>query len=131
MRIGPLVTKPPVTASPQETLADVARRIFERRVGSAVVVCPEAPYGIFTERDLLRAVAAGADPFAAPVGEYMTPNAVTITESWEVIDAARSMIDHRFRHFIVVDETGQLTGTISLRNMVRALFEERQRIAAG
>lgn len=131
MRIGPLVTKPPVMVTPRATLAETARQIFERRVGSAVVSSEGAAYGIFTERDLLRAVAGGADPLTTTVGDYMTPNAVTVTEAWEVIDAARLMIEHRFRHLVVLDDTGQLTGILSLRNMVRALVEERQRIAAG
>ena len=131
MRIGPLVTKPPVMVSPRATLAAAARAIFERRIGSAVVASEGRPYGIFTERDLLRAVAAGADPLITMVADYMTPNAVTVTEAWEVIDAARLMIEHRFRHLVVLDDTGQLTGILSLRNMVRALVEERQRIAAG
>lgn len=131
MRIGPLVTKPPVMVAPRATLSETARQIFERRVGSAVVIGEGAAYGIFTERDLLRGIAAGANPLTTTVAEYMTPNAVTVTEAWEVIDAARLMIEHRFRHLVVLDDAGQLTGILSLRNMVRALFEERQRIAAG
>jgi len=130
MKIGSLIAAP-VTVRPEETLAEVARRISERRVGSAVVVTEGRAYGIFTERDLLRAVGAGADPKQAKVADHMTPNAVTVTESWEVVDAASTMIDNRFRHLVVVDEEGQLTGILSLRNMVRALMEERKRIAAG
>jgi CBS domain-containing protein len=95
------------------------------------VLGPDGKPGIITERDLLRAMAEGSDPGATPVSSYMTPNAVAVNASWEVVDAARRMIQGGFRHLIVTDDRGGVTGIVSIRDMVAALVEERQRVLAG
>jgi len=92
---------------------------------------PDGKPGIITERDLLHALAEGSDPRTTPVSSYMTSDAVTVTASWEVVDAARRMIQGGFRHLIVVDDRGLVTGIVSIRDMVAALVEERQRVLAG
>ena len=116
---------------PEHTLSEAARRMRDRGVGSAVVISEEEDPGIITERDLLRALADGADPTSTKVGAYMTPNAVTVTLTWHVVDAARTMIERGFRHLIVLDDTGQIVGMLSIRDMVRALLKDRQRALAG
>jgi CBS domain-containing protein len=54
-----------------------------------------------------------------------------VTASWEVVDAARRMIQGGFRHLIVIDDRGEMVGIVSIRDMVAALVEERQRVLAG
>ncbi len=131
MLVEPFVTRQEILAvEPEHTLSEAARRMRERGVGSAVVIEEGAP-GIITERDLLRALADGADPTSTKVGAYRTPNAVTITLTWQVVDAARTMMERGFRHLIVLDEAGQIVGMLSIRDMVRALLEDRQRALAG
>ncbi|MDQ3567778.1 MAG: CBS domain-containing protein [Actinomycetota bacterium] len=120
-----------LTVDPEHTLSEAARRIRDRGVGSAVVVSEEGKPGIITERDLLRAIADGADPTSTRVGAYMTPNAVTITLTWHVVDAARTMMERGFRHLIVLNEAGQIVGMLSIRDMVRALLKDRQASFAG
>jgi CBS domain-containing protein len=61
----------------------------------------------------------------------MTPNAVTVTPEWHLVDAARTMVDRRFRHLVVVDDSGTLLGVLSIRDIAAALLEERQGILAG
>ncbi|MFN2397975.1 MAG: CBS domain-containing protein [Gemmatimonadaceae bacterium] len=131
MLIGPLAASPVLTVGQNETLAEAARIIWGHHTGSAVIVAQGQPPGIITERDLLRAVAEGADVSAIKVSDYMTPNAVTITASWDVVDAARLMIEKGFRHLVVVNDSGKLMGIVSIRDMVKALVEERQRTLAG
>ena len=120
-----------LAVEPDQSLSEAARRIWERGVGSAVVLSGDGNPGIITERDLLRAVAEGADPTSTKVGAYMTPNAVTITLNWHVADAARTMIERGFRHLIVLDASGEVVGMLSIRDMVRALLEDKKRTLAG
>ncbi len=132
MLIESFMTRQEILAvEPDQSLSEAARRIWERRVGSAVVLSGEDDPGIITERDLLRAVAEGADPTSTKVGAYMTPNAVAITLNWHVVDAARTMIERGFRHLIVLDDTGEVVGMLSIRDMVRALLEGKKRTLAG
>ena len=75
-------------------------------------------------------MADGVDPGSTLVAAYMTPDAVTITSEWHVVDAGRTMMERGFRHLVVVDE-GRLVGVLSIRDMVKALLQDRQRMAAG
>ena len=52
-----------VSARPDETVCDAARRMAENGCGSILVMEGERLLGIFTERDLLvRVAASGLDP---------------------------------------------------------------------
>ncbi|MGH2706631.1 MAG: CBS domain-containing protein, partial [Actinomycetota bacterium] len=72
MEIGPLVNQPVVSVGPEHTLLDVASMMCDQKVGSAIVHTDEGYPGIITERDLLRAIARGADLSKARVEEFMT-----------------------------------------------------------
>ena len=60
--VGELMSAPVVTALPDETVAEAATRMRDRKVGSVVVVDGDRPIGILTERDLVRWGAAGVEP---------------------------------------------------------------------
>jgi citrate synthase len=90
-----------------------------RDVSSSVVVHDGAVIGILTERDLARAVAAGAAPDVTPVASWMTPEPVTASPESEVPAALERMLDRNVRHLPVCRD-GSLVGTLSLRQVVRA-----------
>ncbi|CAN5746712.1 CBS domain-containing protein [soil metagenome] len=132
MKIGQFVARQQlVTARPEQTLSDLGREMIRRAVGSAVVIAGDAPPGIITERDLLQAIADGVDFNRAKVSDYMVAKAVTVTAHWHVVDAAGTMMERGFRHLVVVDEDGKPTGIVSIRDMVRALLDDRQQSLAG
>src|SRR5207249_5753572 len=81
MEIRDLVVRDLVTVGPAHTLAQAAELMNAHHVGSAIVLTEEAP-GILSERDVLRAVAEGADLKTATVGDYMTWNAIVATSEW-------------------------------------------------
>lgn len=124
MEIGPLITQTVVTIGPDHNLGEAARRMVSKRVGSAVVLRQEGQPGIITERDLLRAISDGVDLQTTPVENYMTSEAITASASWEVMEAARRMVDGGFRHLVVLDDMGQVSGMLSIRDLVQALLEE-------
>lgn len=124
MKIGPLVSKRVVTVGPRHSLTEAARRMNEHGVGSAVVVTEEGHPAIITERDVLRAVAQGGDPGAVLVQDYMTVNAITASASWDVLEAARRMLNGGFRHLIVLGDDGQTIGMLSIRDLVQSLLDE-------
>lgn len=112
-----------VTVRPEDSVHAVARKIARANVGSAPVCVKGAMVGIFTERDLLkRIVAAGKDAKKVQVSKVMTKELVTATPGSNVIDALRSMREHRIRHLPVVDGK-VLLGVLSQRDIVTALLE--------
>jgi|HubBroStandDraft_1064217.scaffolds.fasta_scaffold51543_1 citrate synthase len=116
--VAEMMTTPPVTATAGETLASAAERMDAAGVGSVIVVDGNRPVGILTERDLLHAARAGADPSQATVGPFMTPDPDCIDPGTEIAEAWRSLAAHGYRHIpVVVGE--ELKGVVSLRDLMR------------
>lgn len=120
MEIRDLVVRDLVTVGPAHTLAQAAKLMSAKRVGSAIVVTEESP-GILSERDVLRAVAEGADVAVVTVGDYMTWNAIVATSEWDTLEAARTMMEHGFRHLVVVDGDHEI-GILSIRDLMAGLL---------
>jgi CBS domain-containing protein len=90
-----------------------------RNVGSAVVHDAHGQgYGILTERDILRAVAAGQDPDKELAADHVTRDVVFADPSWSLDEAAAAMLRGGFRHLIVT-EGGNVAGVLSMRDVVR------------
>jgi CBS domain-containing protein len=107
------------------SLRQAAAKMVARGVGAAVVLDPDADGpGIITERDILRALAAGEDPDQERVGGHLTRDAVVGQGDWDVARAAGTMLDGGFRHLIVVDDGGTPAGMLSIRDVVRALVTD-------
>ena len=123
MEIGPVISRAVLEVGPRDSIADAARKMTERKVGSAIVMTDQGP-GSITERDILRAVAAGGDLETAPVEDYMTHNAITAFEDWDLREAAERMSSGGFRHLIVLSMGGQVEGVLSIRDLLRALLQE-------
>src|SRR5436190_21499940 len=108
-----------LTIGPGHSVSEAARLRAERNVGSAVVVDPESPGpGIVTERDILRSLANGEDPKAERVHDHLTDNLILASPEWSLEQAADTMIQHGFRHLLVVNG-GELQGVLSMRDIVR------------
>ena len=120
MEIRDLVVRDLVTVGPAHTLAQAAKLMNDKRVGSAIVLTEESP-GILSERDVLRAVAEGIDPTSASVGDFMTWNAIVATSEWDTLEAARTMLEHGFRHLVVVDGDHEV-GILSIRDLMSGLL---------
>jgi signal-transduction protein with cAMP-binding, CBS, and nucleotidyltransferase domain len=113
-----------LTVGPQHTLRDAARLMAQRRVGAAVVLDPETPGpGIITERDLLESMGRGEDPDAERVAEHLTAEIVFAAPDWSLEEAAAAMVRGGFRH-LVVTESGQVAGLLSMRDIVRCWTDD-------
>jgi CBS domain-containing protein len=120
MEIRELVVRDLVTVGPAHTLAQAAKLMNGKRVGSAIVLTEEAP-GILSERDVLRAVAEGIDPNTATVGDYMTWNAIVATSELDTVEAARTMLENGFRHLVVIDGDHEI-GILSIRDLMAGIL---------
>ena len=121
MEIRDLVVRDLVTVGSTHTLAQAAKLMNAKRVGSAIVMTDESP-GIVSERDILRAVADGADPNEVTVGDYMTWNAIVATSEWDTMEAARTMLEHGFRHLVVLDGSSHEVGILSIRDLMAGIL---------
>jgi CBS domain-containing protein len=106
------------------SVAEAVKLLAENNIG-AVVVLDDAsgPVGILSERDLIRAAAAGPLPLESPVRELMSSPIVTGAPGDDVEAVLRTMTDRHFRHLPVVDE-GRLVGVVSLGDLVKAQLQQ-------
>jgi CBS domain-containing protein len=106
-----------VSARPDETVCDAAKRMAEQGCASILVIEDERLLGIFTERDLLvRVAAAGLDLATTKLRDVMTADPETIGAEEPVEDAVRRMDAGAFRHLVVVDG-GRVLGVVSTRDI--------------
>jgi len=118
LRVSDIMVRDVVTARKDEKIRDVAIRMYEKKVGSVVVVDEEGkPVGIITERDMVYVCARGLSP-DTPAWMVMTENPVTISENALVTEAMEKMRQLDIRHLPVVDSTGKLVGIISFRDVL-------------
>ena|SRR5216117_3694777 len=116
------MSKELLTVTAGERLADAAKRMVERGVGAVLVLKDEALDGILTERDLMKAVAAGFGE-DAKVGDWMTRHPETIEADDSTGHAAALMIHGGFRHLPVLDG-GKIAGIVSIRDLMRVALED-------
>ena len=114
-----------VTVEPQQSLADAARLLAERRIGAVLITGADGSLaGILSERDIVAAVAkAGADCLDDTVAHHMTRAVVTCRPEDSLTEIMQMMTDGRFRHLPVVDG-GRLIGIISIGDVVKQRIDE-------
>ena len=114
-----------VTVDPGMSIADAAVTLYEHRIGAVVVTDHMgAVLGIFTERDLVRAVAAkGSAALETKVSDVMTKSVTRCNEETTTDDLMEIMTGGRFRH-LPVEANGRLAGIISIGDVVKARISE-------
>ena len=104
-------------AGPDTSVAEVAKSMVKRRLGSVLVCRSDVLLGIFTERDVLRAAAAAADLATSPLSSWMTKDPETATPDLDAEEAAEIMLSRGFRHLPVLDGN-RVAGIVSLRDVL-------------
>jgi CBS domain-containing protein len=117
MRVRSIYRPGVVVAAGDELLAEAAARMHDNRVGALAVLAGRDLVGIFTERDLTRAIGWGADPMATTIAEYMTTQPVSVGLDTDVHDVVLAMLELECRHLPVID-TGKLVGMVSIRSLL-------------
>ncbi len=131
MNVRDGMSKLVLTIGPTHTLRDAARMMSARRVGAAVVIDPDhAGVGILTERDVLDSIGAGQDPDAELAAHHCTQDLVFAAPAWTLEKAAAAMVRGGFRHLVVV-EGAEVTGLLSMRDIVRCWSGSAVRAQAG
>jgi CBS domain-containing protein len=116
-------TRPPVVTPPEATLRVVAHRLWQESVGAAAVVDDEdRVIGILSERDIVARLAQGADPDTTTAEQAMTRTVVSARPDDRLLDVVFLMTDAAVRHVPVIDEHGEMSGMVSIRDMVRPLL---------
>ena len=116
-----------VTASPFETVAEVARRMSSQKVGAVLVLKDGELWGLFSERDLLtRVVGQQRDPQTTDVGDVATRDVVTIDAEVPLRTVLQVFKENKFRHLPVL-RGGKPVGILSTRDFLDFLVQSCER----
>jgi CBS-domain-containing membrane protein len=143
MKAADVMTRKPMSVTPQRTIVEAARLMLQHRISGLPVTGSKGELvGVITEGDLLRRAETGterhrsswlafligpgrlADDYvgahACKVGEVMTRDVAVVAPSDDLAVIVGLMEKHRIRRVPVVDK-GELVGIVSRADLVRAL----------
>ena len=115
-----------VTVDPSVNLMEAAHAMSVGHVGSVLVLEGGSLIGIFTERDILRALAAHPTADSArtsSVSKGMTRDPVTIGPDASVGEALDLMLSRGFRHLPIMEDDAVL-GVVSMRDLAKSLAKD-------
>jgi CBS domain-containing protein len=129
MKIKDIMTKEPVTVTPNATVREAARLMQREDTGILPVVEEGSRklVGVVTDRDIaIRIVAEGRDTIT-PVSEVMSKGRlVTLQPEADVEDAMEKMADEQVRRIPIVDDRGTLLGIVAQADIVRKVRDDRK-----
>lgn len=112
---------PLLTVPPGATLREAALALHSNSIGALGVPGEHGLVGVLTERDVIDAVARGANVDIAVVQQHLSSPVMSVRPEDTVLDVALQMLDAGTRHLPVVDELARPQGMVSLRDLLRPL----------
>lgn len=110
--------------APDLTVTQACAELEQKRVGALVVCDGDRVVGVFSERDVVKALAAdGADALDRPVADYMTAKVIYAEPAEEMSALMTRMTDRRIRHLPVM-QADRLVGVISIGDVVKCQIAE-------
>jgi CBS domain-containing protein len=119
MKIRDVMTRDVEVARPTDTIQQVARRMSELDTGFMPVCDGRKVQGVITDRDIVIRVVAENGDVNAPVSQYMTESVEFAREDENMDKIADRMGDDQIRRMIVVDDSENLVGVVSLGDLAR------------
>lgn len=115
--------KTPLLVSPDETVQNVAQKMTDSLLGSALVHHQNLPIGIITDVDLRSKIATGRFYITALAHKIMSAPVITVPENTSLAEAQLMMLQNNVTHLCVtVDGTDKtkIVGVISQQDLIFA-----------
>src|SRR5215471_17753465 len=129
MQVAEIMTKDVCSCSPGMNAATAAELMWNKNCGSLPIVEDGGRVvGIVTDRDLFLALGtSNRRPAELPLGEIMHKDLALCNPGNDVRNALKTMAQRQLRRLPVVDEAGNLTGILSLGDVV---LRENDKVSA-
>jgi CBS domain-containing protein len=118
MKVGKVMSRDVATCSVDDTLSAAAQQMWDRTVGSVVVLSGDRLAGIITDRDIaMSAQTQGRALGEIPVSTAMAAEVVTCGPDDRLSEVLKRMVQRRVRRCPVVDADGNVLGLLSLDDL--------------
>jgi signal-transduction protein with cAMP-binding, CBS, and nucleotidyltransferase domain len=128
--VAHLMRGAPPFVDPEGTLRAAAQAMVGQWAGAAIVLGPDGPSSIVTERDIVRALADQADPDTVWVADVDSVDLVAIDPTTTVVEAIRQMARERIRH-LPVKLNGEVVGLLVAEDILQLLGSSSLHAPAG
>ncbi|MBI4041056.1 MAG: CBS domain-containing protein [Deltaproteobacteria bacterium] len=123
MNIKQICNRNVVVVGLNDSIQEVAQRMREYRVGTAVVVNDDMPWttpvGIINDHDIVSEVLAeGGNPNAYKVKDIMSNEILTVQEEDDILEALPLLHKKGMKRIPVVNRANILTGILALEDLV-------------
>ena len=127
MKLNEIMTPDVVTIDPDASLQQAAQMMASLDIGLLPVMANDDLLGVITDRDITaRAAARGLDPKRTQVRHIMTEAAICCSDTEEIAQGAKQMMNHQIRRLPILDGNHRLVGIVSLGDLVKGLADKGQ-----
>ena len=121
--VGDLMTTEVTRLAPESLVADAIQLLGECNIRHLLVTDQQGRLvGVFSDRDALRNLARGSDPFVTRVAAVMRQEPVSATVETSVQDAIELLSFHRINCLPVVDADGYVRGILTTTDLLAAFY---------
>ena len=132
MKVEDVMSRDVVACSVDDTLAVPAQMMWDRTVGSVVVLSGDQLAGILTDRDIaMSAQTQGLSLREISVRTAMTGEVVACGPDERLSDVVKRMVQRRVRRCPVVDGDAKVVGLLSLDDLAGSTAHWRAAALAG
>jgi CBS domain-containing protein len=117
-----IMSTEPVSVDEKLTLRSLAAVLAADAIGVVFTRRADGSQGIVSERDIVRALADGADPDTIWAADVMTQDLITVHPDDLIINAALRLVAENIRHAPVV-EHDTVVGVVSTRDLLRIVSD--------
>ena len=126
MNVKEIMTCNAETIESQATLVEAAQKMKQLDVGALPVWESGELAGMITDRDIaIRGVAQAKDPTATRVSDIMTPEVFYCFADDDIHEAAELMEEKSIHRLLVLDDTNEPAGFVSLADFAVKSRDER------
>jgi CBS domain-containing protein len=121
--VGDLMTTQVTMLAPESLVADAIQLLGECNIRHLLVTDQQGRLvGVFSDRDALRNMARGCDPFVTRVAAIMRQEPVSVTVETTVQEAIELLSFHRINCLPVVDANGRVRGILTTTDLLAAFY---------
>ena len=132
MLVSNWMSKNVITVDVDDSMHDAMKRMKEKDIRMLPVLKKGKLVGVVTDRDLKRASASDATTLDVhellylvskiKILNIMTKNPITVPQNFTIEETAEVLLKHKISGVPVVDQNGQLVGTITQTDLFRVLI---------
>ena len=121
-KVAKLRPRPPISLLESQSVIEVAAALAHNRADAAILTSDNGVLaGILTDNDITRRVVSKyVDPASTCVNEVMTAQPKCVCSEDSALDALEMMVENRFQHLPVLDESGCVVGVLDI---AKCLYE--------